>query len=189
MKEKLTQLLGYPVLFVHQTGSQVYATNNADCDYIVVVDNWNKKFEKIIDGKVDYFCYSKEYFEKWATMQLDARMEMYSVMLLYGKTIVGENPILGYDWYSYANASIKSILKHCKNMLNGIIFSKFADGERMCSKLVCYPLLAYFAKVNGGNNLNGEQLRLLQLCHDGKLSVAVAKDLQARLYRMVQQSL
>ncbi len=177
MLEKIKGLLGdVSVLFVHQTGSQIFCDTPRDKDYIVVVDGWNKNFAKFSTDLGDFCCYSREHFCKWATMQLNCHDVIFTQALLFGNTLYGANPIENYNWFDYKRQFVEALAKHCAPRLTGSVFVA-KEGQKFCSKTLAYAFLSYFAISNNCTFLAEYQRNLLKTCHDGNLPISFALQL------------
>ncbi len=186
MIQKIQQAIGnFPIIFIHQTGSQVFCSNCHDIDYVVVVDNWDKQFQQIAIDGVDYFCYSKQCFERWTTLSDELHRNVYAVALLLGSTVYGQNPIANYNWYDYAKLAVSQVVSRFSSQLRGKVYHK-TNGQKVCSKYLCWAFATYFVVTNGIGAFTPAQRDILQKCHDGILPLSYASDLRQKLVALCQ---
>lgn len=183
MINTIKNLIGdYEILFVCQTGSQIFCKNCHDKDYLVVIKDFKYTHKKFNKDNVDYFCYSLDEFNKLAYMELNDNRDVYAIELLFNKVEYGENPIADYNWFNYQNKAIEVAFKRGKHSCFNSCVRHVKGG---CSKQMIWQLAIYFAVINQSAEFTAEQKSLLQDCHDGELSIHYAEELKNNIEKLL----
>ena len=181
--EKFKQKLSnYNIIFACQTGSQLFCSNCNDVDYLVVVDNLDKDFVQHRIDDIDYFCMSVDAFVKMATMQSGKLYDLYSLCLLYGRVIEGQNPIDDYNWFDYQQRAVDVALWCGERNYFARALTFFNENkESVCSKRMIWALATYYTILNQSSDFTIEQIQTMQRCHDRQLPRENAHCLQEQL--------
>lgn len=181
--EKFKQKLSnYNIIFACQTGSQLFCSNCNDVDYLVVVDNLDKDFVQHRIDDIDYFCMSVDAFVKMATMQSGKLYDLYSLCLLYGRVIEGQNPIADYNWFDYQQRAVDVALWCGERNYFARALTFFNENkESVCSKRMIWALATYYTILNQSSDFTIEQIQTMQRCHDRQLPRENAHCLQEQL--------
>lgn len=189
MEKFRQQFTNYNIIFACKTGSQLFCSNCNDIDYLVVVDNLDKDIEQHRIEDIDYFCMSVEAFIRMATMQSGKFHDLYSLCLLYGEVVIGQNPIANYAWLALKQKAIEIALwGGQRNYFAKRLKFYNANKDSVCSKRMIWALAIYYTIVNNSTTFTDEQKQVMQLCHDGQLPRANADWLQEQLLAL-QKSL
>lgn len=184
MINTIKNLIGdYEILFICQTGSQIFCENCNDKDYLVVVKDFVYAHKKFNKDNVDYFCYSLDEFNKLARMELNDQRDVYAVELLFNHVEYGENPIANYNWFDYQDKAIEVALKRGKY---GCFNPRVRHIKGGCSQSMVWQLAIYFAIMNQSAEFTAEQRELLQKCHDGELDISYAEELKNEIEKLIE---
>lgn len=184
MINTIKNLIGdYEILFICQTGSQIFCENCNDKDYLVVVKDFVYAHKKFNKDNVDYFCYSLDEFNKLARMELNDQRDVYAVELLFNHVEYGENPIANYNWFDYQDKAIEVALKRGKY---GCFNPRVRHIKGGCSQSMVWQLAIYFAIMNQSADFTAEQREFLQKCHDGELDISYAEELKNNIENLIE---
>lgn len=182
MEKFKKQFTDYNIVFACKTGSELFCSNSRDTDYIVVVDNLDRAFKRHHIDNTDYFCKTIGEFKKMATMQSGKFYDLYSLSLLYGEVMEGQNPIRNYDWFDHQRKAIDVALR-CGERNYFAEKMKFynSNGDSICGKRMIWALAIYYTILNKSTTFTKEQKRQIQRCHDRQLPREKARCLQEQL--------
>lgn len=186
MEKFRQQFSNYNIVFACKTGSQLFCSNCNDVDYLVVVDNLNRATKSHHIEDTDYFCMSVDEFVKMATMQSGKFYDLYTLCLLYGEVVQGQNPIVDYDWFALKQRAIEVALR-CggQNYFSKNVKIVNDLGDQIRGKRMVWALAIYYTILNGSTTFTDEQKQAMQLCHDKQLPREKADWLQEQLVALL----
>lgn len=147
------------VIVAYRTGSQLWATNPKDKDYLVVVKDEAYEDQLIRQESNDYFVLNVSEFKKYLSGQ---HPKSYCNIVCMNEPIYGKNPY-EFDWFAVKEKA----LDKCSEAF--FMRPDISSDGKHCHKHVAWALWLIYAIENNSIELTGEQKANLCKCHDKNL--------------------
>ena len=163
------------VIVAYKTGSQLWANNTKDVDYLVVVKDEAYKDPVIRQDGNEYFIMKESEFKKF--LNGDHPKSYYAI-------VCSQEPIFGSYDVKPDYLSIKS--KVIEKTLQAFYMAPYisAPGGKYCHKHIAWAIWLIYAIEHNSTEITDELKKMLQQAHDLKLPKSVQDEVRNKLLQL-----